>query len=189
MRHRSHRSITIVRVRLSRPCAPSLRAQWLHRRRRRRSLVRRAVADDRGLDGPPRLGHLQAESRRRRHGVLRRRRPAVVPARRAAARRPASTRSPPTSRTRSSPSRITASTCIPGIDPIGLTRAVVLQPPIRRRHAGRQHHHAAAGAHAVPVQHAAPTAARCKEAALAVMLEVFLSKREILAALPESRLS
>ena len=42
----------------------------------------------------------------------------------------------------------------PGIDPIALARAVVYNLSGGRRHAGRQHHHAAAGAHAVPLQHA-----------------------------------
>ncbi len=46
----------------------------------------------------------------------------------------------------------------PGIDPIGLSRAVVHN--LRGEPARGQHDHAAAGAHAVPVEHSAPTAAR-----------------------------
>ena len=56
----------------------------------------------------------------------------------------------------------------------------LLQPAIGSRHAGRQHDYAAAGAHAVSVEHANTYARKLKEAALAVMLEIFLSKREIL---------
>ncbi len=106
-------------------------------------------------------------------------RPALVPARRTAPRRAASTRSPPTSRTRSSRWRTTASTCHPGIDPIALDRAVVYN---LRRSQGTQ------GGSTITQQLARTLflsntrtyGRKVKEAALAVMLEVFLSKREIL---------
>ena len=104
----------------------------------------------------------------------------MVPPRRAAARRRRSPRSPPTCSTRSSPSKIAASTAIPGIDPIGIGRAVVrdLRDGGRRRR--RQHADAAAGAHAVPLERPDATAARSKEAGIALLIEAQLTKTQIL---------
>ena len=104
------------------------------------------------VDGAPRLDHLQIEPRCRRHRLLRFLRASLVSSRRAAARRPASTRSPPTSRTRLLPSRTTATTCTPGStrSRSRARRSTTCGPG---RDAGRQHHHAAARTHAVSLEH------------------------------------
>ena len=68
----------------------------------------------------------------------------------------------------------------PGIDPIGLGRAVVRDVRgggARRR---RQHADAAAGAHAVPLERRRPSAARSKKAGIALLIEAQLSKKQIL---------
>ena len=68
----------------------------------------------------------------------------------------------------------------PGIDPIALGRAVALQPAIRDRARRAAAPSRSSSRGRCSCRTRAPTAARCKEAALAVMLEIFLSKREIL---------
>ena len=67
----------------------------------------------------------------------------------------------------------------PGIDPVGLARATlrnVREPGTRR---GRQHADAAARAHAVPVERE-DYGRKVKEAAIALLLELRLSKDDIL---------
>ena len=67
----------------------------------------------------------------------------------------------------------------PGIDPLGLARAVIRDLRDRRDPRGRQHDHAAARAHAVSVD-GAKRRAQGKEAAIALLLEERLSKAQIL---------
>ena len=141
-------------------------------RRRRRGLGLVAVALRRRRASP--------DARHRRHGVL------------GADGQPwfrldeqrhdvaARTRSRRICSTRSSRSRIAGSTTIPGIDPIGIARAVVRDVAARRPARRRQHADAAARANAVPVQRRARSAARRRKRGIALLIEAQLTKTQIL---------
>ena len=125
------------------------------------------------------MGRLQAAARRRRHVVLLRGRAPVVPHGRAAARRRRSTRSRPTCATRSSPSRITASTRHFGIDPIGLGRAVWRDV----RGGGRLEGGSTLTqqlARTLFLSNKRTPARKAQEAVIALLLEQELSKKQIL---------
>ena len=118
-------------------------------------------------------------ARGRRHGVLWRRRAAVVHPRCAAARRAACPPSRRTSSMRSSPSKIAASTGIPGIDPIGIARAIYRD--VREG--------AAVEGGSTLTQQLARTlflsnvrtyGRKAKEAAIALLIEAQLTKEQIL---------
>ena len=132
------------------------------------------LVDAAGLRG------LQADARRRRHLVPRRRRPAAGSGWTSSGTTCRSPRSRPICSTRSSPSRITGSSAIPASirsRSAAPSSATCAAPGTRR---GRQHAHAAARAHAVPVEPEDATAARRREAVLALLIDAQLTKEQIL---------
>ena len=115
-------------------------------RRDRRGRRRRRVGGQAGLRRP------RVDARRRRHLVPHRRRQAAGSASTSSGTTCRSPRSRRTSSTPSSRSRTIGSSVHPGVDPIARGAGGRPQRARAGHGGGRQHHHPAAGAHALPVE-------------------------------------